>query len=64
MSVSVNAFLGTKVEILKVLESYLEWKPSQIGENVKIMYTDTDEPAGAPKIPSKNIPTPCMRTSC
>jgi hypothetical protein len=23
-------------------------------------YTDTDEPAGAPKIPSRNIPMPCI----
>ena len=31
------------MEILKVLESYLEWNPSQIGDNAKIIYTDTDE---------------------
>ena len=23
-------------------------------------YTDTEEPAGAPKIPSRNIPMPCI----
>ena len=26
-----------------MLESYLEWNPSQIGDNAKIIYTDTDE---------------------